>query len=274
MEDESVRPEEQAAEAEVTETPAAEAAPAGTPGRAKAIAVAALIVALPAAYLLLHHPASSMVQASAPQATPASGVNLAALEGAVRNDPSVENKVNLSLGYIQAGQAGRAIPLLEAVTAADPKNSLAWNNLCVANTLQQNYKEGMDDCGRALAAKPDFPLAKNNLKWATDERDKTVKSLAEMEETDPAKRDAKFYLGEGFAFLHIGNYPEAVHAWQRMLEVDPKSAVAANNIGLAMMMERQPAGAIPWFQRAVALDPTMQVAKNNLAWAESVKNGK
>jgi tetratricopeptide (TPR) repeat protein len=237
--------------------------------RVTAAAVVAVLLALPMGYVLLHHPVGQAVQAKSPQAQ-AAPPNIAALEAAAKSDPSAANEINLSLGYINTGQSGKAVPLLNALTATDPNNSVAWNNLCVAHTLLQEYPDAIAACNRALAAKPDFQLSKNNLAWALGERDKTVKAITQMETTGQDKRDAAFYLSEGLDYMHLGNYAEAIHAWRRTLEMDPKSAPAANDIGIAMMMEKQPAAAIPWFQQAIQLDPTMQLAKNNLAWAQSM----
>ena len=69
--------------------------------------------------------------------------------------------------------------------------------------------------------------------------------------------------------LHAGEYDQAIQAWQRTLKIDPKSALAANNIGTAYMFKNEPATAISWFGKALALDPTLQIAKNNSAWARS-----
>jgi tetratricopeptide (TPR) repeat protein len=259
-----------------TEVTAAE--PPLKPLSGSAILTACVLLALPIGYLFLHHRSTSSVQAETTQAAvpnAASGtVNLPALETAVKADPSEANKITLSLGYIQAGLSGRAIPLLKQMTVTDPKDAMAWNNLCVAHTLQQAYADGIAACNQAVTLKPSFQLAKNNLLWVSGERDKTVRAITQLEQTAPGKRDATFYLTEGMDYLHLANYQEATQAWGRMLEVDPKSATAANNIGLAKMMEKQPEQAIPWFQKAIVLDPAMQLAKNNLAWAESVKGGK
>jgi len=270
MDDESQQSEatQRVADAAVAEAAAPESR---APSRRQAVLITAVILAVPLGYLLLRPSDTVTVTAGAAQTSAPGSLNLAALEAAAKSNPSAANQLNLSMGYINAGQAGQAIPLLEALTAKDPGNAAAWNNLCVANTMEQSYGEGIRDCDRARAIQPDFPLAKNNLKWATDERDATIRAISVEEQTDTSKRDAPFYLTEGINFLHIGNYDEATHAWQRALEMDPHSAAAANNIGMAAMLKKQPAEAIPWFQRAIELDPTMQLAKNNLAWAESVK---
>jgi len=225
--------------------------------------VACAVLVLPVGYLLLHR---SPVNASAPGAT-AQAPSIASLEALVSAQPTAANRINLSLAYIQAGRPAPAVPVLQAVLAEDKTNAIAWNNLCVAHTMQQEYRDGIDDCNHALAIQPDFQLAKNNLKWVTDERDATVKAITMQEQTDASKRDAAFYMAEGLNFLHLGNYDEAIHAWHRTLDMDPHNAAAANNIGTALMFEKQPDAAVPWFQKAIDFDPTMQLAKNNLAWA-------
>ena len=249
----------------VEPVPAEEESPSASL-RTRAILAACAILVLPVGYLLLHR---SPVNAGAP-AMPAAiqqAQSIAALEALVRAQPTAANRINLSLAYIQAGTPVPAVPVLQAVLAGDPKNAIAWNNLCVAHTMQQQFSDGIDDCNHALAVQPDFQLAKNNLKWATDERDATIKAISVAEQTDASKRDAAFYLTEGMNFMQLGNYDEAIHAWHRALDVDPRNASAANNIGIALMFQKHPAEATPWFQKAIDFDPMMQIAKNNLAWA-------
>jgi Tfp pilus assembly protein PilF len=235
--------------------------------RTRAILTACAILVLPVGYLLLHRSPVNVGKPAVPAAL-AQSQSIAALEGLVRAQPTAANRINLSLAYIQAGKPAPAVPVLQTVLAEDQKNAIAWNNLCVAHTMQQEYGNGIDDCNHALAIQPDFPLAKNNLKWATDERDATIKAISDEEQTDISKRDASFYLAEGLNFLHLGNYNEAIHAWHRALDMDPHNAAAANNIGTALMFQKQPKAAAVWFQKAINLAPTMQLAKNNLAWAQ------
>lgn len=231
---------------------------------AAAIVIVFAILALPIAYLILHHAPARAVFAGMPAQAPAS---VASLEQLVHTNPTAANRINLSLAYINVNQPGRAVPVLLAVIAQDKNNVFAWNNLCVAHTLQMAYSDAVDECNNAVRLAPNYQLAKNNLKWAEDERLKTVQALAALEQTAPATRNADFYMNEGLDHLHLGDNDQAIKAWQRTLELDPHNALAANNIGTAYMMEKQPASAIEWFQKAITLDPGMQLAKNNLAWA-------
>lgn len=243
-----------------------------TRNRATAIVGMVVILVLPFVYLVLHRSHSGTVGASEQQPSAASAPDVATLEAAAKSNPTPANQINLSQAYINANKPGRAVPVLQMALATDPKNEIAWNNLCVAHTLLQDYMPAMDACNHALQIDPNYQLAKNNLKWTQDEKQKTVEALAAEEQTAPTDRSSSFYLAEGLTLLHLGDYDQAIKAWQLSLQRDPNNSLAANNIGTAYMMKQQPAMAVTWFQKAIALDPTLQLAKNNLAWANGELN--
>jgi len=234
--------------------------------RVTAILFACAILALPVAYLVVYYGMPGQVSAEV-QGVPAPAQSIADSEEAVRVNPSAESRLNLSVAYIRANQPGRAIPILDSVVAEDANNALAWNNLCVANTMQKAYDIAIKDCTNAIRIKPDFQLARNNLKWAEDESRRAIETLSRQEQVAPVSRDSNSYLAEGLNFYSVGNYDQAIKSWRRALELDSKNALAANNIGTALMLKKRVADAIPWFEKALSLDPTLQIAKNNLAWA-------
>jgi len=236
-----------------------------------AVLAAFVLLVLPIPYLTLRHKPANVVSAQNTVAQ-AAGPSIAQMEVMVRGNPTEANRINLSQAYINGNQAERAVPLLLAIVGEDGNNAVAWNNLCVAHTLVMSYNLAIDDCNQALRVAPDFQLAKNNLKWAGDELKRVQVVIAQQEQVAPESRDAAFYLTEGLNFLHTGNYDQAIKAWQRTLQLNPKSAVAANNIGIAFMFKKQAAKAAPWFENALLIDPTMQLAMNNLAWAKDEIN--
>jgi tetratricopeptide (TPR) repeat protein len=262
---------EQIPQNQTTET-GGQAVSATTRSRAIAILGMVVIFVLPFAYLALHRGHSDTVGASEQRPPAASTPDVAALEAAASSNPTAANQINLSQAYINANTPGRAVAVLQILLASDPKNAIAWNNLCVAHTLLQDYMPALDACNHALQIDPNYQLARNNLKWAQDEKQKMVQALAAQEQTAPTDRNSSFYLAEGLTQLHLGDYDQAIKAWQLALQRDPNNALAANNIGTAYMMKQQPATAVTWFQKANTLDPTLQIAKNNLAWANGELN--
>jgi tetratricopeptide (TPR) repeat protein len=241
--------------------------------RLAGIAVAVLLVGTPIIFLATRTPGDQKVRAQV--GVVQGGSNIAALEELVRVRPTKENRVNLSLAYINGGDAGRAIPLLDAVVAEDPKSVVGWNDLCVAHTLRQDYATALDECNNALTIDPTFQLARNNLNWTSDEKRKTLAAIAAANQSGVA-HDANFYLAQGLNELHVGDYDQAIAMWQHVTAIDSRNSLATNDIGIAYMMKKQPWNAIEWFERAIQIDPAFQLAKNNLAWAqqEQAKAGK
>jgi tetratricopeptide (TPR) repeat protein len=200
------------------------------------------------------------------------GESVETLEAAVKTSPTPANRLDLSRAYINAGQPQHAILLLLSLVAEDKSNALAWNNLCVANILQQAYTAAVENCNRAIALEPNNQLARNNLRWAQDEQKKAISDLVGGQKPPPALRDAAFYVDEGLSQLNAGQTDAAIASWQRALELDPRNAIAANNIGDAYMVKKQPETALQWFLKASLIDPTLQLAKNNMVWAIAEKS--
>jgi Flp pilus assembly protein TadD len=81
----------------------------------------------------------------------------------------------LSYAYIQNNQPALAIePIMKALDL-DPANLNAYNNLGVAYIYLKNYDKAESALKKAIELNPDFTLAKNNLKWAEQERRKNRK---------------------------------------------------------------------------------------------------
>jgi tetratricopeptide (TPR) repeat protein len=227
---------------------------------------AAAILVFPFGYLIYAGSHGKKVMANNP-AVAAPATNIAAQEALVRQSPTEINLINLSLAYINSGASVRAIPVLQAVVARDKNSAVAWNDLCVAQTLQGGYAEAIDACNQALTINPTFQLARNNLRWASGERQKTLAVIARADKSETV-HDADFYMAQGLNDIHVGDYDQSIVAWQHALQLSPKSALATNNIGTAYMMKKHPEIAIGWFEKAIVLDPSLQIAKNNLAWAQ------
>ena len=251
---------------EVSETEPEALQPERKQSRLIAGITAAAILVFPFGYLIFAGSHGKKVMANNPPATVATA-DIAALEALARQSPTEVNLINLSMAYINGGASGRAIPVLQAVVARDKNSAVAWNDLCVAQTLLHGYADAIDSCNQALTINPTFQLARNNLRWASDERQKTLAAINTADKTVPA-RDADFYMAQGLNYIHVGDYDQSIVAWQHALELSPKSASAINNIGTAYMMKKHPEIAMGWFERAIALDPSLQIAKNNLAWAQ------
>ena len=238
------------------------------PSRRRSTAIILVLVSIPALYYAFDR--NSVPPPPVAAAVQGSGNQLADLEHTAGKQPTSANRINLSQALIANAQYGRAADVLQKVIAENPRNVTAWNNLCVAHTLQQDLGHAIEDCRQGLRVDSSFQLLQNNLKWAEAETAKVRSTLAEQEKTAPAQRTAAFYLDEGMNFLHLGAYDQAIVAWRRSASLAPKSALAYNDIGTAQMLQHRYPEAEASFHQAAALDPANQLVRNNLAWSENV----
>jgi tetratricopeptide (TPR) repeat protein len=266
----------------MTTTPSTAEIPSIPISRCYAIVFTVLLLGIPVIAVALRASESMRepqpVQVAIPE-TPRTA-DIAILEGRGRTASTVDNRLSLSVAYMNAKEPEQAIPILLSLVADDKNNATAWNNLCVAHNLQKDYKDGVTACRKALDIDPRFQLAANNLKWAVDEQKKDEQQIAaafplSQAKTSSQSPEAAFYLTQGLHQLNSGDYDAAIDSWRRILALDPSNALAANNIGTAYMFKKEPAIALKWFQRAVKSAPSLQIARNNIAWAtgEQAKTG-
>ena len=95
-------------------------------------------------------------------------------------------------------------------------------------------------------------------------------SVAETNVSDGAKT-ASDYINESLALYRAGRFIESLQAARQAVLLDPKSAVAWNNVAAADEGLHRWDDAIAAAQHALALQPDFQLARNNLAWAQQQK---
>ncbi len=72
--------------------------------------------------------------------------------------------LSLSYNYYQLQEYEYSVRTSKSLLSIDPHNYLAYNNICASNNVLKNYIKAAKACRKALDIKPDFELAKNNLK--------------------------------------------------------------------------------------------------------------
>ncbi len=79
--------------------------------------------------------------------------------------------------------------------------------------------------------------------------------------------DAYSFLRAGMANERTGNYPAAVKAYERGLEVEPDNVELLNAMGFALFQQGESEEAIIALEKAIAVDPQHWKAHNNMALA-------
>ncbi len=226
-----------------------------------------LFFLFPVVYLVIKTNGLPEIQKETALAAPQQNQDITALESLATTAPTFDNLINLSMAYINNNMPGKSISYLKKAIELNPQSAIAYNNLGVAYTMLQQYQNGIDACTKALQIDSDFQLAKNNLAWASDEKNKTIAAIAEQEKTPTEKRTNDFYTNYGLNYFKIGEYDKSISIWEKITEKEPKNCIALNNIGTAYMMKNQIDEAITVFKKCLEFEPNNQLAKNNLAWA-------
>ncbi len=95
--------------------------------------------------------------------------------------------------------------------------------------------------------------------------DEAIAAYRKAIELDPKYANAHINLGN--ALRNQGKLDEAIACFRKAIELDPKSAIAHNNLGLALRDQGKLDEAIASFRKAIELDPKYAAAHNNLGRA-------
>jgi len=136
--------------------------------------------------------------------------------------------------HAQQAQFEQAVECFQQATDLDTSNSLYPYNLALAYKELERCKESMDAYREAIARRPDFLEARNNLANAlVQERNSEAAILAfrELVAMFPEHADAHYNLAN--LLQDTGKFEESLAAYRRTLELDPDHSAAWENLGRA-----------------------------------------
>jgi len=172
--------------------------------------------------------------------------------------------INASLVQYRGGNFSQCLEDAQRALAIDPRSAAAYVNIGAAYAGLGQWDLAIDNERKALALKPGFTLAKNNLVLYVREKLGAAR-------VPPANRTAEDWLEASLLDNRAGNYEKSIADARAALRLRPDYAEAYNNIAAACASLGQWDNAIAAATKAVRLKPGFQLAKNNLAWAESEK---
>jgi hypothetical protein len=80
--------------------------------------------------------------------------------------------INQSLAYYRDGKYELCIQSCKQSIALDSTSATAWNNMCAAFNMLQQWDSAIMSANKALQIQPDFTLARNNLNYAVSQKKK------------------------------------------------------------------------------------------------------
>ncbi len=215
------------------------------------------------------------------------------LQGAGGQSETVQ--YNLAQLYLQAGEAGAALSILEPLAAAHPDDPEVQAGYGIALARLGQLEAARQALGRALELEPGLTAASRALELL--EQEQTLTGGQQVELNAEAARhfqagqtafEAGDYLGAARAFsearaaqdegviaffqgltLYLaGQTREAVGAYQRALESFPESDIVLNNLGLAQLQLGRYDLALGNLEGAVARNDENANAHLNLGLAQ------
>jgi tetratricopeptide (TPR) repeat protein len=152
--------------------------------------------------------------------------------------------------------------------AATREEAYRANNIGVALLEQFKYKEAADEFQRALKAYPQLALAQVNLAIALYNVPDLDGSLREAKKAETAAPNTpQVYYILGLIARTQNRTADAIAAFKRVLEIDPRDPGANINLGQLSLQKQDWAAAIAAFRTALDAEPYSVTAMYNLGQA-------
>ena len=167
--------------------------------------------------------------------------------------------------FLRAGMANErtgnypaAVKAYERGLAVEPENVELLNSLGFALFQQGKSKEAVVALEKAIAIDPKHAKAHNNLALAAIDSGEIEVAEAHYRESLAIKPQPAIYNDLGFVLERQGLTDEAVEAYRKALELDPKSATAHYNLGSSLARQGKYAEAESHLRIALKLSPNAQ----------------
>jgi arylsulfatase A-like enzyme/Flp pilus assembly protein TadD len=173
-----------------------------------------------------------------------------------------DRKLQQAIEAVQAGRTAEAIGVLQDLIAQRPDDAEAYIDLSVAYWQTDDRDRAIDTLKAAV--KRGLPQRELRVKLGTclslaGRGADAVKILEGLAPDDP---DAENALG--LAYAQLGRTADALRTFRHVLEIDPASGLALENIATVQRKMGDRAGEEQSLRRAIAIDPTLAGAHTAL----------
>ncbi len=150
----------------------------------------------------------------------------------------------------------------EKLALAHPGSPLLWNVVGSANMALRQFEEARACFTKALALRPDYPDALNNMGLVLRELGLFGEAIAPLKRgVELAPYRTELLSNLGIAYRDAGSKEEARDCLTRAIALDPRYAFAHQNLGVLHQDLGQRDEAIRCFSRVLAIDPTNDRAR-------------
>ena len=176
--------------------------------------------------------------------------------------------INLGVGYLHAGDLGRAEASFRRALVVDPAHPLVYYNLGQVALRREHADEARAWFRRALALAPrswEAHYALGEAEMAGGRLEDAATAFGQAVALNP--RDAKAHVRLGVLAQQVGDDASAEAAYLTALRDDPDNPEVLNNLGAIYLGRREWARALDLLTTAVRRDPDYVDAAYNRALA-------
>jgi len=165
----------------------------------------------------------------------------------------------------EQGELEEAIEAYNQALALKPDYAEAYNNMGNALKKQGKSIEAIEAYKKALALKPNYAEAYNNMGTVLQEQGELEEAIDAYKKALALKPDyAEAYYNMGNTLQEQGKLEEAMEALNKALSLKPNYAEAYNNMGTALQEQGELEEAIEAYKKALALKPDFAKAYYNM----------
>jgi Tfp pilus assembly protein PilF len=137
--------------------------------------------------------------------------------------------------YVSQRKLEPARAQFEKVAAAQERPIAALTMIGMIHQMQRRGDEARQTFERVLSIDPRAGVAANNLAWMYAESGSSLELAAQLAETAKAALPNRAEVHDTLGWVHYKRdaFPQAIEAFQRSLELDPRSADASYHLALA-----------------------------------------
>jgi arylsulfatase A-like enzyme/Flp pilus assembly protein TadD len=179
---------------------------------------------------------------------------------------AVANALHDAVVSVEDGDFGKALPLLEKVTAAEPDIWVAQLNLGVARARQRQYARALAPLRKAIELQPDVMIARYELGVAlyeTGDLKSAAEELGIVASKMPKWADVRYSLGSVYA--RIDRVPDAMRELQAAIDLEPRHFRANLLLGRILALSGRADSAVAHLRTAVDVQPSSAEAHEFLA---------
>ena len=181
---------------------------------------------------------------------------------------AIEQAIELGLQHHNAGDLSKAEGIYQQILQVEANQPVALHFLgIIAYQLNKN-DIAIDLIGKALAIKPDYADAHNNLGNTLKEQGKLDDAVASYLKAINIKPDnAEAHNNLGNTLKEQGKLDDAVESYYQALAIKSDYAEVHYNLGIALKVQGKMHDAVASYRKAIAIKSDYAAAHNNLGLA-------